>query len=115
MGGFSSLNKERKRGTKKLSREVDRGARKVEREAMRETEDFVKVTTLGIVDPKAIGAANDQRRASEKIAKAVQLKQKRATQLENAKLSNEIALRSKVAKRGGRRSLMNGGETGFLS
>lgn len=122
MGLFSSLKKEVKRGAKhvlnvdSIGKEFKRGVKKVKREASREVEDYIDATGIGqVLSPKDIRMAGKESREAGRRADALQLKQKRATQLENAKLSNEIALRSKVAKRGGRRSLMNGGETGFLS
>jgi hypothetical protein len=99
MGGLSSLNKERKRGfkhilnTDSIEKELKRGARKVKREASREVEDVIDATGVGqVLSPKDIRIAGKDARQAGRRADAVQLKQKRATQLENAKLSNEIAL-----------------------
>lgn len=117
--GLSSLNKKRKKLTSSLSKELDRGAKKAKREAARHTEDLLNQSGIGeVFDFKEFRIESKKARQAQRSADAQQrkrqTKQKRAAKLEGAMIDNEIALRSKVAKQGGRRSLLSMGETGSL-
>jgi len=98
-----------------IEKETKRAARTFEDETIRQASDVVKVGTLGIIDPKGIRrqqkAAEREQRRQKKILK----KQERAAILEGAELDDSIARRSVIAQKGGRQSLLSGGQTGFQS
>ena len=103
---------------KKLGRsfekETKRALRSTEKEAFREVSDIVKVSTLGILDPNEIKRLGKQQKALAAQAEKEQLKRKRLSLVEQAKLQDEIAQRGATRARGGRFSLLSGGEQGLL-
>lgn len=122
MGVLSDLNKARKKATSVLPvsqarsaviSEAERLAESVGDEFVRQKMDAAKIGSLGVIDPAAIRAAQKAEAEAMRKRKQLLLKQERMALLEQAKLGDEIATRSRISKYGGRRSLLSAGETGF--
>jgi len=104
MGILSSIGKEIKRGLSKANREMKR-----------ERNDLVKFGTLGLIDPQQIKKARAEEKRAAREAKKIQTRQMRESLLEGAELQNELALRSNVARRGGRGGLLTGRDGSLLA
>lgn len=110
MGVFSGL----KKGLKKAVRSFDEEFRDLGDEFARQKSDSIKFATLGLVDPKGMSKAKKAEARASREAKKLQAKQRRASILEGAELSDAIAHRSNIAKRGGRSLLTSAGRSGSL-
>lgn len=121
MGYLSSLNKERKRATKKvqesaesfLNNPLDYVEGRVEDQLKLGKKVFEKTTLVGAGRKMIRGQRMDAKRAAT-ASRKLQVAQERAAQLSAAELNNEIAMRTRASKKGGRRSLLGMGETGSL-
>lgn len=111
MGLLSDLNKKRKKLVKSV---VGSDIYELASDVGKSLEDPSSYA-WGLI-PGMVGDFKDIQKAGEKAERAQKkmlLKQQREALLEQAKLQNEIAMRQRIAKYGGRRSLLMGGETGF--
>lgn len=109
------IGSELKKVGRSLEKEAKRFARSREKELFRQASDVLSFSTLGMIDPNQMKKARKAEKAAAEEAKRIQLRQRRAGMLENAKLRNEIALRSNIATGGGRFGLLTRtGETGAL-
>lgn len=112
MGKLSEWNEKRKRGTRKLvGEDIYEGVSKVD-----QLLNPVTLTVEGIRSVRQMGRDMRRQKAlEEKYArqrKDIQARQMQAALLEQAVLGDEVARRSRIAQRGGRRSLLSMGETG---
>jgi hypothetical protein len=121
MGVLSSLNKERKRATKKvqksaesfLNNPLDYVEEKVEKQLKFGQKVWENTSIVG-AGRKEIRKQRASAKTAARAARQLQATQERSAALAGAELSNEIAMRSRLSRKGGKRSMLSMGETGSL-